>query len=142
MSTVRTGTSSTLFGDKGHISVGRGVAELIGRRPVLVTAQNEGLLALRVEGLDAARLAEFTALCALPEPYLVISSRRALALGINTGTSMAVRVSPAYDAEIILGFVGDFTSKRVPTPAPPGPAPVAAARLLQHSQPVTSVEVP
>ena len=64
MGTVRTGTSSTLFGDKGHVSVGRGVAEFNGRRPVLITAENEMLLALPVDGLDDARLAEFTALSA------------------------------------------------------------------------------
>ena len=80
MSTVRTGTSSTLFGNKGHISVSRGVAEFNSRRPVLITAQDESLLALPVDGLDDARLAEFTALCASSEPYLVITARRALAL--------------------------------------------------------------
>ena len=137
MSTVRTGTSSTLFGDKGHISVGRGVAEFNCRRPVLVTAQNERLLALPVDGLDDARLAEFTALCAPSEPYLVISSRRALALGINTGTSMAVRLSSAHDAESILAFVGDSTSEGVPSAVPAGRAAAAAIQLakLSHGLP-------
>src|SRR5262249_33838594 len=122
MGTVRTGTSSTLFGDKAHISVGRGVAEFNGRRPGLITAQDEMLLALPVEGLYNALVAEFTALSALPEPYLVISSRRAVALGINTRTSMAVRLSPANDAESILAFVGDSTSEGVPSAVPAGRA--------------------
>ena len=56
MSTVRTGTSSTLFGNKGHISVSRGVAEFNSRRPVLITAENERVLALPVDGLDGRAL--------------------------------------------------------------------------------------
>jgi len=139
MGTVRTGTSSTLFGDKAHISVGRGVAEFNSRRPVLVTAQNEMLLALPVDGLDDARLAEFTTLSAPSVPYLVISSRRALALGINTRTSMAVRLSPANDAESILAFVGDSTSKGIPSAVPAGRAAAAAIQLVKLSHGLPAV---
>ena len=139
MSTVRTGTSSTLFGDKGHISVSRGVAEFNSRRPVLVTAQNERLLALPVEGLDDARLAEFTALCAPSEPYLVITSRRAVALGINTRISMAVRLSAADDAESILAFVGDSPGEGAPSAVPAGRAATAAIQLVKLSHGLPAV---
>ena len=137
MSTVRTGASSTLFGNKGHISVSRGVAEFNSRRPVLIVAQNERLLALPVDGLDDERLAEFTALCAPAEPYLVITSRRALALGINTRASMAVRLSAAKNTESILAFVSDSTSEGVPKAAPAGRAAAAAVQLakLSHGLP-------
>jgi GTP cyclohydrolase II len=139
MRTVRTGTSSTLFGDKGHISVSRGVAEFNSRRPVLVTAQNERLLALPVEGLDDARLAEFTALCAPSEPYLVITSRRAVALGINTRISMAVRLSAADDAESILAFVGDSPGEGAPSAVPAGRAATAAIQLVKLSHGLPAV---
>ena len=139
MRTVRTGTSSTLFGDKGHISVSRGVAEFNSRRPVLVTAQNERLLALPVEGLDDARLAEFTALCAPSEPYLVITSRRAVALGINTRIPMAVRLSPADDAESILAFVGDSPGEGAPSAVPAGRAATAAIQLVKLSHGLPAV---
>jgi GTP cyclohydrolase II len=137
MSTVRTGASSTLFGNKGHISVSRGVAEFNSRRPVLIVAQNERVLALPVDGLDDERLAEFTALCAPAEPYLVITSRRALALGINTRASMAVRLSAAKNTESILAFVSDSTSEGVPKAAPAGRAAAAAVQLakLSHGLP-------
>lgn len=139
MRTVRTGTSSTLFGDKGHISVSRGVAEFNSRRPVLVTAQNERLLALPVEGLDDARLAEFTALCAPSEPYLVITSRRAVALGINTRIPMAVRLSSADDAESILAFVGDSPGEGAPSAVPAGRAAAAAIQLVKLSHGLPAV---
>ncbi len=139
MRTVRTGTSSTLFGDKGHIGVSRGVAEFNSRRPVLVTAQNERLLALPVEGLDDARLAEFTALCAPSEPYLVITSRRAVALGVNTRIPMAVRLSPADDAESILAFVGDSPGEGAPSAVPAGRAAAAAIQLVKLSHGLPAV---
>src|SRR6476646_3034777 len=139
MSTVRTGTSSTLFGNKGHISVSRGVAEFNSLRPVLFTAQDERLLALPVDGLDDARLAEFTALCAPSEPYLVITSRRAVALGINTRISMAVRLSPADDAESILAFVGDSPGEGVPSAVPAGRAAAAAIQLVKLSHGLPAV---
>jgi GTP cyclohydrolase II len=139
MRTVRTGTSSTLFGDKGHISVSRGVAEFNSRRPVLVTAQNERLLALPVDGLDDARLAEFTTLCAPSEPYLVITSRRAVALGINTRISMAVRLSAADDAESILAFVGDSPGEGAPSAVPAGRAATAAIQLVKLSHGLPAV---
>ena len=139
MRTVRTGTSSTLFGDKGHISVSRGVAEFNSRRPVLVTAQNERLLALPVDGLDDTRLVEFTALCAPSEPYLVITSRRAVALGINTRIPMAVRLSSADDAESILAFVGDSPGEGAPSAVPAGRAATAAIQLVKLSHGLPAV---
>ncbi|HMI14984.1 MAG TPA: hypothetical protein VK526_01315, partial [Bradyrhizobium sp.] len=52
MNEVQTGASSALFGSWRHTSVSRGLGEFHGRRPVLVTAKGEAVLALPVEGLD------------------------------------------------------------------------------------------
>ena len=139
MGTVRTGTISTLFGNEGATSVSRGVAEFKSRRPVLIAAPNERLLALPVEGLDDERLAEFTALCAPAVPYLVITSRRALALGMDATTSMAVRLSLADNAEAILGFVTSSTCDRMPKATPAGRAAVAAIQLVKLSHGLPAV---
>src|SRR5215510_14511587 len=119
MGAVLTGISSALFGSKEHTSVSRGVAEFLSRRPVLIAAPNETLLALPVEGLDTRRLAEFVALCAPSVPHLVITSRRAHALGIDAKSPMAMRLSAEDTADSILAFVTDATSdrKRKATPA-------------------------
>jgi GTP cyclohydrolase II len=87
------GKVSALFGSKGQTGVNRGVAEFHARRPVLVTGLGETLLALPVEGLDASRLAEFIALCAPTRPQLVVTARRAHALGLdaNAPTSALLR---------------------------------------------------
>ena len=88
---METGASSALFGRWGHTSVSRGLGEFQGRRPVLITAASEAVLALPVEGLDAPRLREFLALCAPALPQLIITERRALALGLDASAPMLVR---------------------------------------------------
>ncbi|HET9688579.1 MAG TPA: GTP cyclohydrolase II RibA [Pseudolabrys sp.] len=139
MGAVLTGISSTLFGSKEHTSVSRGVAEFLSRRPVLITAPNETLLALPVEGLDSRRLTEFKALCAPSVPYLVITSRRAHALGIDAKSPMAMRLSADDNTYSILAFVTDATSDRIPGAAPACRAAAAAIQLVKLSQGLPAV---
>ena len=139
MGAVLTGISSTLFGSKEHTSVSRGVAEFLSRRPVLITAPNERLLALPVEGLDSRRLTEFKALCAPSVPYLVITSRRAHALGIDAKSPMAMRLSADDNTDSILAFVTDATSDRIPEAAPACRAAAAAIQLVKLSQGLPAV---
>src|SRR4051812_48525769 len=105
MNEVQTGSSSALFGSRNHTSVSRGLGEFQGRRPVLVTAPTEAILALPVEGLDNRRLAEFMALCGPVVPRLVITERRALALGLDASTPMALRLPAGVSVNTILALV-------------------------------------
>jgi GTP cyclohydrolase II len=139
MNSVRSGVSRVLFGSKGHVGVSRGLAEFHGRRPVLITAKNETLLALPVEGLDAARLAEFMTLCELGTPRLIVTARRALALGLDARTPMALRLTPDDDATTIEALVGDVTYDRVPEAKPAGAAAAAAIELVKLSQSLPAV---
>ena len=139
MGAALTGTSSTLFGNKEHTSVSRGVAEFLSRRPVLITAPNETLLALPVEGLDSRRLTEFIALCAPSVPQLVITSRRAHALGIDAKSPMAIRLSADDTANSILASVTDATSNRTRKATPAGHAAAAAIQLVKLSQGLPAV---
>ena len=74
---------------------------------MLITGGGETLLALPVEGLDAQRLAEFMALCAPVVPRLVITARRALALGLDATTPVALQLAAGLDADTILALVAD-----------------------------------
>src|SRR4051795_7556188 len=90
MSEVQAGASSALFGRWGQTNVSRGVSEFRAGRPVLVTSKPEIVLALPVDGLDGQRLAEFMALCSPVVPRLIITEQRALALGLDSSTPMAL----------------------------------------------------
>src|SRR5471032_371026 len=107
MSADRSNGESPLFGMKGQISVNRGLAEFHARRPVVVTGAGKSLLVLPVEGLDAQRLAEFMTLCAPAAPRLVITARRALALGLDAATPMALQLTDAHDVDTIVALVAD-----------------------------------
>lgn len=131
---AQTGTSSALFGGPGHTSVSRGIGEFQARRPVLIAAIGETVLALPVEGLNGQRLSEFLALCAPVVPQLVITERRALALGLDASTPMTLPLSARDDANTILALVIDATNDRAPAARPASRAAAAAIQLVKSSQ--------
>ena len=139
MGAVRTSVTSTIFGTKGQTSVSRGLAEFHARRPVLITGADETLLTLPVEGLDAQRLDEFVTLCAPVVPRLIITERRALALGLEATTPMALQLMPGYDAHAILALVADPKLDCVLEAKPAGRAAAAAVQLVKLSQGLPAV---
>jgi GTP cyclohydrolase II len=137
MSTSGASGVSNLFGAKGSISVNRGLGEFYARRPVLVTSGAETLLALPVEGIDPQRLAAFAQLCAPARPSLMITARRALALGLEAATPMALRLAGKYTIDEILSLVADAKVDRVCDAKPAGAVADAAIQLakLSHGLP-------
>jgi GTP cyclohydrolase II len=139
MSAGRKHLSSSLFGAQGQIGVNRGLAEYHARRPVLITGGGETLLTLPVEGLDAERLAEFTALCAPAVPRLVITARRAIALGVTATTPVALQLAPGCDAGTILALVAAAKVDCALDAKPAGPAAAAAIQLVKLSHGLPAV---
>jgi GTP cyclohydrolase II len=139
MNEAQTGASSALFGSRRHTRVSRGLSEFHGRRPVLFTATGEAVLALPVEGLDRQRLFEFMALCAPVMPQLIITERRALALGLDASMPTALTLSAGDNANTILALVTDATNHRMPAARPASPAAAAAIQLAKISQSLPAV---
>jgi GTP cyclohydrolase II len=139
MSAARVKLSSSLFGTKGEIGVNRGLAEFHARRPVLITGGGETLLALPVEGLDAQRLAEFMTLCAPAVPRLVITARRALALGLEASAPVALRLTPGCGAGTILALVAEAKIDCALDAKPAGAAAAAAIQLVKLSHGLPAV---
>jgi GTP cyclohydrolase II len=139
MSEVQTGSSSALFGSRGHTSVSRGVGEFLGRRPVLITATGEAVLVLPVEGLDGKRLAEFMALCGPEMPQLILTEQRARSLGLDASTPIALSLSAGDDADVILALVTNATNYHIPTARPASRSAAAAIQLVKISQGLPAV---
>jgi GTP cyclohydrolase II len=139
MSAARANGISTLFGTKGQVGVNRGLAEFHAARPVLITGGGEMLLALPVEGLNAQRLAEFKTLCAPAAPRLIITARRALALGLEASTPVALQLTAGHDVDMILSLVADAKIDCAFDAEPAGPVAVAAIRLVKLSQGLPAV---
>ena len=139
MSEVQIGASSALFGSPGHTAVSRALGEFHGRRPVLFAATGEAVLAMPVEGLDGLRLAEFRALCQPAVPQLVITERRARALGLDASMPMALPLSASDDANTVLALVTGAASGRIPAAKQASPAAAAAIQLVKISQGLPAV---
>ena len=132
---------SALFGSKGQTEVNRCVAEFHARRPVLVAGGGETLLALPVEGLDAQRLAEFTALCAPAMPRLVVTARRAHAMGLPIIAPAELQLSAGANFAAIVALVADANATHSGEAKPARAAAAAAVELAKLSQGLPAVLV-
>lgn len=133
--------ASALFGPNGQLGVTRGVAEFHAGRPVLISGGRETILALPVEGLNAERLAAFMALCAPAVPRLVITVRRARALGIEAAAAISLRLPPRFDANRIVAFVAGAKADRLAKTKPAGASADAAIELAKLAQGLPAVLV-
>ncbi len=139
MSVIRSDVGSALFGTKGQIGVNRGLAEFHAGRPVLIAGGDVPILALPVEGLTAQRLAEFVTFCAPATPRLVITQRRALALGLDVPAPVALQLGASHDVNEILSLVADTKIACTLSATPAGTAAAAAIQLVKLSQGLPAV---
>src|SRR5262249_56974336 len=123
-----------------QVGVERGLAELRSGRPVIVTSAAEAAAILPVDGMTDDGLAAFRTLCAPARPHLLITARRARALGLAGAGPTAVAIGDLHDAEAIFALAADVqvarrlevvqaedTAGGAPRPAPRAQPPAAAA---------------
>jgi GTP cyclohydrolase II len=120
---------SSLFGAPGQVEVERGLAEFRGGRPVRISTPEQSIVALPVDGIDPRRLAAFAAFAAPALPRLVITSRRARALGLEGSEPVAIALDGSENVEAIDALVAAVSAPR-PVEAQPAGAPAKAAITL------------
>jgi GTP cyclohydrolase II len=96
-----------LFGLPAHIGVERGLAEFRSGRPMVITGTGERIVGLPVDGMNDERLAAFRRLCAPAEPHLVITERRAAAIGISHVGPIGLALDQRDGAASIHALVAD-----------------------------------
>ncbi len=131
---------SASFGTSGQIAAERGLSEFRCGRPVIVTGADRGIVALPVDGLDPGRLAAFRQLCAPERPHLVVTARRARALGRELAGPARLDIGEA-DHSAILALAAAKHVERRPELQPAGAASAAAISLakLAHRLPALLV---
>lgn len=139
MSAAQLSSNSALFGSREYTSVGRALAELQARRPVRLNAPGETLLILPVEGLNNARLAEFISLCRPAVTHVIITRERALAVGLDASTPMAVRMHEGFDADDVISLVAERKSRSVAEAKVASSASAAAIQLAKLSRGLPAV---
>jgi GTP cyclohydrolase II len=136
---------SGLFGVPGQVEVERALAEFRGGRPVLFCEDGSTLLALPADGIDGQRLAAFCRLCGPITPGLLITARRARALGIDAAGPVALPLDEADGVETIFALAADANADRGRDAVPAGPGAAAAielAKLAQRLPALLAIEVP
>jgi GTP cyclohydrolase II len=123
-----------LFGDANTVGVQRGLAELRAGRPVIIHAGNDAMVALPVDGADADRFAAFKSLLHPRLPRLVITARRARALGLDATEPVLLELDPADDELSIFALAADADVDRKIAISPAGPAAIAAIELAKLVQ--------
>ena len=101
-----------LFGDLAQVEVERALAEFRAVRPVVIRSADETATALPIDGLTDAKLAAFRQLCAPELPHVVVTRRRARALGIKASGPAALAVGEVLDSAAILALAADNRPRR------------------------------
>jgi len=125
-----------VFGSPERVLVKRGLAEFRSNRPVIFSSQDGKFhIALPVDRLDGARLRAFEHLCAPAKPRLVVTARRARALGIEASGPTALALPEIGGAEAILSLVEDANSgETAEVDGPAGSSAAAAIELAKIAQ--------
>lgn len=126
--------SSGLFGTPEQVGVERGLAEFRSGRPVIVRSATEAVVLLPVDGLTDERLAGFKLLCAPGRPRLLITSRRARALGLEGAGPTGLALGDLHDAAAIFSLAADAQVVRRLDVVPVGDAAPAAIELAKLAQ--------
>jgi GTP cyclohydrolase II len=123
-----------LFGTPKQVAVERGLAEFRSGRPIVVTAPEESVAVLPVDGMTDKGLAAFRQLCAPGRPYLLIAARRARALGLKGAGPTGLAIGDLHDAAAIFSLAADTHVTRHLDVVPAGATAGAAIELAKLAQ--------
>jgi GTP cyclohydrolase II len=119
--------------DPRYVGVERALNEFRAGRPVIIRGEEPERLVIPVDGLDADRLAAFLGLSAPDLPHLVITQRRACAMGIDAAGPVALRL-PKADLELIGALAAKVQPDCAIAAVPADPALGAALDLAKLAQ--------
>jgi GTP cyclohydrolase II len=123
-----------LFGRPEQVAVERGLAEFRSGRPIVVMSADEGVMVLPVDGMTDEGLASFRLLCAPARPYLLVTARRARALGLDRAAPTGLALGDLYDRPAIFSLAADAQVTRRLDVVPAGAAAAAAIELAKLAQ--------
>jgi GTP cyclohydrolase II len=128
------GGNVSLLGTPDHVAVERGLAEFRAGRPVLIAGPDDTALALPVDGMTNERLASYRQLCRPATPRLVVTGRRAQALGLAASGPVGLAMSEDDDAASIFALAADARVERSLKVVAAGPVAGTAIELAKLAQ--------
>ncbi len=97
-------TKAMLLGESAQILVERALSEFRSGRPVLITSTGDVIMALPVDGLTETMLDSFRALSWPVRPFLLITARRAHAIGLEVAGPTGVALPESCSLGKILSL--------------------------------------
>ncbi len=126
------GRGSSLLGEPNFVAVERGIAEFRAARPVAITAGPDTIFILPVDGINDTQLSAFLRLAAPALPRLILTARRAHAIGIDTAEPIGLPLPDAINAKSIYAIAASRqTSGELLDWTPADAAAVAALTLAK-----------
>jgi GTP cyclohydrolase II len=125
---------AALMGLPAHVMVGRALSEFRSGRPIIITAGEEGTIALPVDGMGDAQLAAFRQLCAPAPLRLVVTGRRARSLAVASAGPVALAIGDVDRAADILSLAVDVEVKHGIDTSVPGRTAAPALELAKLAQ--------
>jgi GTP cyclohydrolase II len=125
---------TSLFGTPKQVAVERGLAEFRSGRPVIITSPGETTVVLPVDGMSDHGLAALRQLCAPGRPHLLITARRARALGLSGTGPTGLAIGDLHDAAAIFSLAADTQVTRHLEPVEVGETATAAIELAKLAQ--------
>jgi GTP cyclohydrolase II len=123
-----------LFGSPKQVAVERGLAEFRSGRPVIITSDDEATAALPIDGMTDDGLAAFRQLCVPVRPHLLVTARRARALGLAGAGPTGLAIGDLHDAATIFSLAADTQVTRHLDVVPTGNTAAAAIDLAKVAQ--------
>jgi GTP cyclohydrolase II len=125
---------ASLPGERAQIAVERALSEFRSGRPVLITSVSDAMTALPVDGMTEAMLVAFRLLSRPVRPFLLVTARRARAMGVEASGPTGIALPDFCSAGEIFSLAS-ATQVRSPFElVPAGAGAGAAIELAKHAQ--------
>jgi GTP cyclohydrolase II len=126
-------TKASLLGEPAQVAVERALSEFRSGRPVLITSASDATAALPVDGMTEAMLVAFRLLSRPVRPFLLVTARRARAMGVEASGPTGIALPDFCSAGEIFSLASatqvGCQFKFVPAGASAG----AAIQLAKHA---------
>jgi GTP cyclohydrolase II len=123
-----------LLGERAQIAVERALSEFRSGRPVLITSAGDAMTALPVDGMTEAMLAGFRLLSRPVRPFLLVTARRARAMGVEASGPTGIAVPDVCSAGEIYSLASAAQVSCQLELVSAGASAGAALQLAKHAQ--------
>jgi GTP cyclohydrolase II len=127
-------TKASLLGERARIAVERALSEFRSGRPVLITSASDAITALPVDGMTEAMLVAFRLLIRPVRPFLLVTARRACAMGVEASSPTGIALPDSCSAAEIFSLASATQVSRQFELVPAGAGAGAAIQLAKHAQ--------